>query len=717
MDTLPDQHRSDSVRSLGLPPGRGGRSFLIICLALALVTVLCYSDLPRHAFINHDDQEYITQNPKVTAGLSWAGTVWAFTTGHASNWHPVTWLSHMLDCQVYGLNPTGHHLTNLGWHSANVVLLFLLLESLTGARWRSAFVAALFAVHPLHVESVAWASERKDVLSTLFFLLTLLAYAKYVRERARVGGTRVGREAFVIGASPHQRVNSTFYYACALIFFALGLMSKPMVVTLPCVLLLLDYWPLQRFELSKKSVRSLLPLLSEKVPFFMLAFAASVVTYWVQKSWGATYALDRIPLAMRCENAVMAYVRYLGKAFWPTHLAVFYPYQEHWPMREVIAATVLLVLVTLLIVVSCRQHRFLVVGWLWFLGTLVPTIGLVQVGSQSMADRYMYIPSIGLFVLVVWAISLTGRRAINTSTWGRAIAWGSLGVLCACTMVQNRYWRNDETLFRHALEVTDDNYFAYVHLADASAHAGRREEALRFCLEAVRVRPQFAEGHYNAGTYLLDMGRLEEGVKHLRQALAANPRLAPAHLNLGKALVSLGQSEEANREIAEAVALAPENPDAHYGLGTLLLRTAKPAEAEAEFREALRWNLDRPEFHMNLAIALIQQGKRPEALAHFAETARLAPANPEAHFNYGVGLLEDGRLAEALSQFSEVLRLKPDTAKAHYQMAAALVRCGKREEAIQHYREVLRLAPAFPGAAEALARLQAAEVVQRYPDS
>ncbi len=351
-----------------------------ICLLLALVTALLYWPITSHDFVSFDDQEYITENPHVTPGLTWDGIAWAMSAGYASNWHPLTWISHMADCSLYGLHPGGHHLTNLLLHVANTVLLFLLLYQLTGAVWRSACVAALFAWHPVHVESVAWASERKDVLSTLFWILTLIAYSHF---KSQISNLR----------------SRQMWYFAALIFFALGLMCKPMLVTLPFVLLLLDFWPLQ--AASPGHPRAWPRLLVEKIPFFLLAGIASVVTYLVQKHGGAVSSLEVAPLSSRLANALVAYLRYVGKSIWPAHLAAMYPYVKHWPALWVITAAVLVAGLSILFLLRARTSPWLIVGWLWFLGTLVPTIGLVQVGAQSMADRYTYIPGIGLFLLLV----------------------------------------------------------------------------------------------------------------------------------------------------------------------------------------------------------------------------------------------------------------------------------------------------------------------------
>ena len=374
------------------PPTKN-QLFVLICLALALVTFALYAPMLRHGFINLDDQQYITANDHVRAGLTWSGVVWAFKTSEAANWHPLTWISHMTDCQMFGLNAGGHHLVNLLFHIANTLLLFFWLNKLTGALGRSFFVAALFAWHPLHVESVAWAAERKDVLSAFFWMLALIAYARFAN------------------LSKVQSPKSKVFYILALFLFACGLMSKPMVVTLPFVLLLLDFWPLQRFPISDFRFPVFFRLVLEKIPFFALAFASCLITYLVQKSGGATWSQAALPFHARIANALVAYVRYISKTFWPADLAVIYPYSRHWPAVLVGGAALVLAAWTGLFLWRARRNPHLIVGWLWFLGTLVPAIGLVQVGSQSMADRYTYIPGIGLFIVIVWgANDLLSRR-------------------------------------------------------------------------------------------------------------------------------------------------------------------------------------------------------------------------------------------------------------------------------------------------------------------
>jgi tetratricopeptide (TPR) repeat protein len=562
-----------------------------VCLALAVITAALYLPVTHHDFVNFDDDDYITNNSRVQAGLTWAGAVWAFQTGAAANWHPLTWLSHMLDCQLYGLNPGGHHSTNLIFHVINTLLLFLWLRQLTGALWRSAIVAALFAWHPLHVESVAWASERKDVLSTFFWMLTLIAYTRYARE------SRV--------LSPKSKV----FYGLSLLAFACGLMSKPMVVTLPFVLLLLDFWPLNRFP-PGCSARSLINLIVEKLPFFALTLAASVTTYFVQTSGRALWSPEGLSFSPRVANALWAYERYISKTFWPADLSIFYTHPYHWPAGLVMGAALLLALWSGLFLWRARQNPYLVVGWFWFLGTLIPTIGLVQVGSQSMADRYMYIPSVGLFILVVWGVDdfLNWRphwRRIATMAGGVALA----GCL-VCTRIQLSYWQNSIKLFTHAIEVTTDNFVAYTCLGETLRDLGMKKEALMLCTEAVRIAPNSPVAQYNLGMALLQNQRLNEALEHL---------------------------DAAGR-------LAPHNSEIQYNLGLVLLLHGKPDEAASPFAAALVERPDFAEAHRRLAQALSQQYRSKEAILHYRAALRLKPD-----------------FADALNELAWILATAPDS--------------------------------------------------------
>jgi tetratricopeptide (TPR) repeat protein len=584
----------------------------LIGLLLALITLLVYLPVARHGFLNYDDNDYITENSTVQKGLTWPGIKWAFTTGHASNWHPLTWLSHMADCELFALNPGAHHLVNVLFHTANVVLLFLLLLWLTGELWPAAFVAALFAWHPLHVESVAWISERKDVLSTFFALLTLLAYARYAQHvtGALCQVTRTNSTSSPVTRLPAEALakagHPSRFYWLALIFFALGLMSKPMLVTLPFVMLLLDYWPLGRipdsknapapafqlFRLRGATAATLNHLLFEKWPFFLLAAVSCVVTFLVQsqRSGDAVASLELVPLHYRFCNALVSYGLYLLKMVWPVGLAVFYPLPDHltWLLMAATASAVVLVIISSFVWRAGRAHAYLPVGWLWFLGTLVPVIGLVQVGGAALADRYAYIPSIGVFIAVTFGVCELADRFQFPQ---KAIATAAVLILAICLILtenQLRYWHDSETLFAHALAVTKNNHVAHVNLGVALEQKGKLNEALAEYRTAEQLAPELYHIHNNLGNLLDDLGYPNKALAEYREAVLLNPGLPSLHNGAGIVLAELGRFDEAMRQFKEAARLDPTYPWAHLEIGKMRLKQGRDAEAIDEFREALR---------------------------------------------------------------------------------------------------------------------------------
>ncbi len=538
--------------------------FSLICLLLALGTLVLYLPLATHPFIIYDDEEYITGNAHVTTGLSWENLRWAFDGAHAANWHPLTWVSHQLDASLFGVNAGGHHMMNVGLHIACTLLLFVFLRNATGALWRSAMVAALFAWHPLHVESVAWASERKDTLSTLFWLLTLLAYVCFVKK------------------------GSWLAYAAALVCFALGLMSKPMVVTLPFVLLLLDFWPLERIKDFKlQSVN--LKLLAEKIPFFAMAFAGSAVTYLVQSGAGAVW---QTPLLDRLANAVIAYARYVAKLFWPSDLAIVYSHPKHWPVWLALVCLVILAAWTTLVLLRWKKSSFLAVGWFWFLGTLVPTIGIIQVGAQSMADRYTYIPSIGFFIAIVWgAVEFFSNRPAGNKI---LTAFGAAGLIASLLMTawQIHFWRDNVSLFRRALEVSPNNYVAANCLGKAYEKIGDPAHALVLYRASVEVEPRYPQSQFNLAMSLFEFGETAEGIKHLQSAAALEPRNPDIQYDLGVYFAQRSSWPDALQCFSNAVALRPNCAPAQGSYASALANTGEFAKAVQHFREALRLQPD-----------------------------------------------------------------------------------------------------------------------------
>jgi protein O-mannosyl-transferase len=660
-----------------------------IVIALSAITLLLYLPSLKGDFVNYDDPDYVTSNAQVQKGLTGESIRWAFTTGHASNWHPLTWLSHMLDYQLYGLKSTGHHATNLFFHTANVLLLFWVLWRLTKNVWPSAVVAALFAWHPLHVESVAWVSERKDVLSTFFWLLTMLAYAEYVK-RAGSGGGR-----------------SKLFYGLSLIAFALGLLSKPMLVTLPCVLLLLDYWPLNRLNFDKES-RAVWPkLLLEKLPFFILAIAHSVTTFLVQKTGGAVSSLQTIALGERIANAFVSYLRYVGKMFWPVNLSILYPHPHpaKWPLLLVIASVVFVFVMSVAAALWGRKSRYLFVGWFWFLGTLVPVIGLVQVGIQAMADRYSYIPHIGLFIVLAWGVAeLTGswkqRQEILALT-------GTVMLLICLALTYNQitYWRDSITLFTHATQVTKNNYLAYNNLGHWLDNKGKVDEALENYRKSIEINPNYDEAQNNIGYVLAKKGKPEESIPYYFASLRLNPNRAEVHNNLGNAYADLGKLDEAIAEYQAALKINTNYSDAYNGIGISLAKKGDLAGAAHWLGEALRLNPKNVSSHSNLGNVYAMQGKFEQAAAEYKMVLEQNPDDGLTHNNLANILAEQGKLEEAITEYRSALKYKADNPEANCNLGLALLRINKREEARQHFIEALRLRPNYPEAQRQLTAL------------
>ena len=687
------------------------KAFRLICLVLAVLTFAVYSPILHHDFILYDDQQYVTQNPHVTAGLTWPGVVWAFTTTYAANWHPLTWLTHMADCQMFGLWAGGHHLVDLLWHIANTLLLFAWLNRLTGAMWRSAFVAAFFAWHPLHVESVAWVAERKDVLSTFFWLLTLMAYTRYAEAKRIVALRAAGGEAVGLPADARPRILG--YYFLTLALFACGLMSKPMVVTLPFVLLLLDYWPLNRLALPAAGggpdfFRKALRLVVEKIPFFVLSAAGCLTTYLAQKGGGALWSLSALPPQDRLANAVVAYVRYVSKTFWPADLAIIYPYTRHWPVLVTLGALLFLVVWTWLFLARLRRNPYLAVGWFWFLGTLVPTIGLVQVGSQSMADRYMYIPSMGLFILIVWGLNDFMARWPDRKNFLPLAGGVALAGCLAATFVQVGYWQNGFSLFSHAVESTENNYVAYNSLGQTFKAAGRPAEAMEMFQASVRIETNFPPAQVNLAQALAAAGQPVAALAHYRDSVRLMPGDPDLRYDVGTFLLHQGKLEEAVTQFLAALEIKPALPLAHNALGWAYMRQSKLAEAVPQFQKAIQLKPDFAEAYLDLAYTLVQQGKTNAALPNFQAAVKYAPQNAEMRFNLGLALLNAGQSAAAADQFAAEIRITPGDSDAHFRLAQALEDQGKFAAAAGEYREALRLTPDFSKASTALAELIAA---------
>ncbi len=664
------------------------RTVLVIAVVLVLGTLAVFWPVLQCDFLNYDDDTYVTANAALQQGLTVRSVAWAFETGHAGNWHPLTRLSHACDVTLYGLKPAGHHLTSLLLHAANALLLFLALRRMTGATCRSAVVAALFAWHPLHVESVAWVAERKDVLSAFFGILALWFYAGYAQNSARPLTQTLSPE----GERGNVRCKPRCNLYWALLCFALGLMAKPMLVTLPFVLLLLDVWPLGRLGPGAGGITSwlhgdkagrakLLNLVREKLPFFALSVISCVITFWVQKSSGAVRSMTQFPFSERLANALVAYAAYVIKTLWPANLAAVYPHPHTYPVWQVLGAVLLLVAITAAVVRFAGRRAELAVGWFWFVGMLVPVIGLVQVGMQARADRYTYLPSIGLFIALVWLVAGVRPRSVPA-----ALAAAALAGCIAGARHQLQFWQNSVTLFEHNLEVAPDSFLALNNLGNALHSLGKLEDARECYVKGLRVNPNSPDAHYNLGNVLVGLGKPGEAAEQYREALRCDPGLTDARNNLGVACSLLGQTNEAIAQFEEVLRQAPDFVKAHLALADLELRLDRPAEA----------------------------------LTNYAAVIRLRPNDANAHYLAGRLLAADQPQA-AIKEFGEAMRLKPDWWVPVW--ALAWLRATHPQAQVRNGAEALQLAEracALTGGqdARALDALGAAYAeLGRYPEA
>jgi tetratricopeptide (TPR) repeat protein len=650
-----------------------------IAVVLFVGTVLLFSRTLANDFVNYDDPDYVTSNGHVKAGLNVSGVRWAFRSHEASNWHPLTWVSHMLDWSLFGPKPRGHHATSILLHALTAVLVFEVFRRLTAAMWTSALLAALFAWHPLRVESVAWVAERKDVLSGLFWFVTLWAYGEYA-SRSRMGG-----------ATPKKQPG--LFYGLALVAFALGLMAKPMLVTLPCVLLLLDVWPLGRCAdgpgLGARGA-SLLKLAIEKLPFFALVIGSSVATYVAQKAGGSVSIA--LGLEARFANAIVAVVRYLGKFFWPVDLAVLYPHPGAWPARTVAACALILFAISALAWRQRRRRPWIGIGWLWFLGTLVPVIGLVQVGLQAIADRYTYLPILGVQIALLWTL----REAVPSP--GARRGWIALGagLLAACgvlTWRQIGVWKNSFTLFDHAIRVTHDNYVAHDNRGLFLFKAGKIEEAMADYRRALAINPAYLNANNNLGYALAQQGRPAEAIPCYRAALRANPNHLEVRNNLANALSDVGQLPEAMEHYDFVLARDPHHANALNGSAVALAMQNRLPEAKLRLEHSLQVAPDNASAHNNLGNVCSMLGEPDEALRHYRRAAELNPSDANAFMLIGTLLLQKEKLADAALSFERAIALQPANAEAQAQLGLAYARLGRRDEALRALRTALQQRP------------------------
>ena len=661
-------------------PSIQSRRVCWICLALAAVTLAVYAPALRCQFLTFDDQGYVTENHHVRAGLTPSSVAWAFRAVTVANWQPLTLLSHMLDCQIYGLRPWGHHLTNVLLHTANVVFLFLLLRRMTGAVWPSACVAALFSLHPTRVESVAWVAERKDVLCGFFFLLTLLAYARYVEEtKAR---------------SPKRRV----FYAWVMVLFVLSLMAKPMAVTLPCILLLLDFWPLQRT--GGKPWRS---LLLEKLPLLAVSAIGCAVTLWAQQKGQAVASIHALPFPFRMAHALVGCLNYLRVLAFPWHLAVFYPYQLHEPTARLIAAAAVLMAVTGLALAVMAKRPYVLMGWLWFLGMLVPVIGLVQAGGQDWANRFTYLPSIGFFLAVVWGAADLAKR------WPviKMLAPAAIVIFAAATSLELRYWKDTRTLFARAMEITSNNYLAMTLVGSMNADAGDLDGAIPLYREALRCQPDYPEAHLFLGRALERKGQGADAISEYTKAVQLKPQLTEANILLGLLLAREKKFDQAAACYQAALRSDPESASAENDWGRVLQSQGRWQESIAHYQRALQWDPALAEAHNNLGIGYLQTGQVAEGTTELRAALQLNPTNLETEYNLAQALNQGQQWTEAAALLKPLAAEQPGDPKTEYQYGLALEHQGRVREAMSRFAAALLRDPDFPDALNELAWIAA----------
>ena len=690
---MPEAEGSCRLESESRPAGLNDRWTVAgVCFFLAVIIWVVFGQTLGHKFVNFDDGPYVYENPVVQKGLTWEGFRWALTYGSIGHWHPLTWLSHMLDCQFYGLSPGGHHITNILLHTATTILLFLILRRMTGFLWRSAFVAAVFAIHPLRVESVAWVAERKDVLSAFFFMLTLGAYVRYAQGRSKAGGR--GSSASISAQALDAR-RSTLDYYLVLLFFALGLLSKNMLVTMPFVLLLLDYWPLNRF--SSFTPQVLRRLMAEKIPLFALAVGSCVVTALVPEQLSAA----PLPFGLRMENAVVSYVTYLWQMINPSGLACVYPNPTNYlPLWQVAGALGLLLAISGAAWVFRQTHPCLVVGWLWYLGMMVPVIGMVQISYYAHADRYTYLPQIGLYLLLTWAAAdlCAGWRHRRVVLGGFSTV--ILVALIFCARTQTSYWRNSESLWTHTLACTSDNFIAHNNLGTALPQKERVDEAIAQYQKALQIKPDYVEAFYNLGNALARKGRVDEAIAQFQKVLEIQPDCVRAHYKLGIALAQKGLADKAIVQFRKALEIQPDNAEAHDNLGNALLQKGRVDEAITEYQKALKIKPDYADAHINLGNALFQKGGVGEAITQYQRALEIKPGHPEALNNLAWALatfpqasLRNGNKAVELAQQANQLTGGESPMILHT-LAAAYAEAGRFSDAIQSAQKANELAQA-----------------------
>jgi protein O-mannosyl-transferase len=687
----------------------------LIIVFLIVATFVAFGRIVANDFINFDDDKYITENNNIKSGINTESIKWAFTSSHAGNWHPLTWLSHILDWRLFGANASGHHFVSLLMHIGSAILLFLFLSKITGSLWPGAFVAALFALHPLRVESVAWASERKDVLSMFLGLAVLYTYALYV-----------------------EKPKLYKYYLC-LILFALSLLAKPMLVTLPFVLMLLDYWPFGRWQKALKPellpvsndggsvkkkgkqrkdsstkekkismrltnhAKTIRSLLWEKSPFIFLALVSCIVTIWAQNKGGAVASLEKLSFLERILNAIVSYVAYLIKIFWPVNLAVFYPYEQLLPLWQVFGAALILLGISIAVIYAIKKAPFLFVGWFWYLGTLVPVIGLMQVGKQAMADRYTYLPSIGIGIMIAWGVLylLPKEEQIRKKILIPIVSI-VLTVLTILTWQQCGDWKNSVVIYDHDLKVTKNNDLAHYNLANELVKQKNITQAIAHYLEAIEINPYYSGAYSNLGATLAAQGKNEEAIAYYLAAIKINPDQEEAHSNLGIVLAAQGKNEEAIAHYLAAIKINPNYDDAYFNLANLFMKQGKIEEAIDNYGKAIKINPDHYNAHFNLASVLVKERRLEEAMDHFRQVVRITPSSFAAHNNLGVYLEKQLKHDEAIYYYRKALQLEPNNPGIYFNLGVALGNKGELKEAIENFRQAIYLQPDYEAARRAL---------------
>jgi len=663
---------------------------VLIYSALILSTLLVFWQVRNFEFTNYDDTDYVTENPHFSHGINRDDIIWAFTTPNIGNWLPLTWLSFMLDSQLFSLNSGRMHLVNLLLHIANTLLLFAVLKKMTGSLWRSAFVAAAFALHPMHVESVAWVIERKDVLSTFFFMLTVAAYVGYVGN------------------------DGSFRYLLTILLFVLGLLAKPMLVTLPFVLLLLDYWPLNRFDSHPAKTsgrrprkpasipdmrRILYRIIIEKVPFLALAVVWSVITFLAQKGSGSVIETDALPPYYRIANALLSYARYIGKMFWPQNMTTFYPFDiKSFSFWQITMCAILLLGISVFVIRFGQKQKYLPVGWFWFVVTLIPVIGLVQSGIQGYADRYTYISYIGLFIMIAWGLPQL------LSKWPqRKIALGlsmviAITILGLCAHRQVSFWNNSFTLFSHAIKVTPNNYLAYNNLGVACDSTGRRQDAIKNYRQAVRIKPDYSEAYYNLGGAYRKVDRKQDAIEAYKQAIKIKPDYAKAICNLGVAYDELGRGKDAIEAYKQTIRIKPDFEGAYYNLGNAYLGLGRYQDAAETFKQTIRIKPDYADAHNNLGNACFGLGRYQDAIEAYKQAVKIKPDYADAHNNLGVAYERLGRWQNAIESCKQAIKIKPDYARAHCNLGVAYEGLGRYDDAAESYKQAVRISPDYADA-------------------